>query len=241
MNLPAEVVQTDQRLQRSADELAKLRWHWTLDESNPDRVSFREYARQVGRGEQAIRAAANGYQAFLDAGAYGTVRAPGQPQTITDHVELAKMGAERQEAVKAVAKHTGRNVVDVASNKRAEVDAVVNTARERAVERGTTVEHEIERAAEWREKARKTAEREQDEKRKASTLRYIEIEGHVGAAMQRLRKVLTSAELVDFTNEERELIADSLGKLRALLNLIDLRITGQTDVDWDSEFEKLVS
>ena len=236
-NLPAEVIKTDKRLTKATDELAKMRWEWTLDQSNPDRVSFSAYARQVGANEATIRVMANGYAAWLT-DSYVDVRTPGKPQTVSDHIELAKMGAERQVAVKAVAKHSGASVTNVAGHKRAEVDAVVHTARERAVDRGTTVEHEIERAAEWREKARRSAKREQDEKREQATMRYIEIEGDIGAAMQRLRKILNAAD-VGFSEEERELIVESLGRLRALMNLIDVRIAGKVDIDWDAELAKI--
>jgi hypothetical protein len=240
-NLPTDVVQQDRTLQKAADELAKLRWHWTLDESNPDRVSFREYARQVSSHEKSVRAMAHGYAAFVQTSAGPGARIPGEPQTVTDHIELAKMGEERQDAVKAVAAATGEAVSTVSKHKREEVNDVLNTARERAIERGTTVEHETQRAAEWRAKARKAAEREQDGRKRRSTMRFVEIEGHVGAAMQRLRRILESAQDVDFTDEERELLTESLGKLRALLNLIDMRIAGETKIDWDAELERLVN
>ena len=241
-NLPTEVVERDRRLQRSADELMELRWHWTLDESNPDRVGFSEYGRQVGRGEAAIRRDANAWAAWRESQtSSGSGRTPGTPQTPTDYRELSRLGSERQEAAKAVAQATGEAVSSVARAKREEVDAVLSTARERAVDRGTTVEHEIQRAAEWRTKTRKAAEREKDERRKRSTMRFVEIEGHIGAAMQRLRKVLDTSQDVDFNDEERELITESLAKLRSLLNLIDVRITGNTDIDWDAEFERTFS
>jgi hypothetical protein len=109
-NLPTEVVQQDRTLQKAADDLAQLRWHWTLDESNPDRVSFREYARQVGVHKKSVGAMANGYAAYITAGGGDVPPTPGEPQSVTDHIELANMGAERQDAVKAVAKATGASV-----------------------------------------------------------------------------------------------------------------------------------
>jgi len=239
--LPTEVVAADRRLQRSADDLMQLRWHWTLDEANSDRVGFSAYAREVGVSEGAVRNAAHAWADYVRSDSYAGVRTPGAPQTPDDFRELRKLSGDRQEAAKAIASVTGVPVGNVAKHKRDEVDAVVSTARERAVDRGTTVEHEIERAADWRAKARKAAEREQDEKKKAHGLRYIEIEGHVGAAMQRLRKILDAADDVQFTDEERELLTESLGKMRALLNLIDLRIAGETNIDWDAEFEKLAN
>lgn len=241
MTLPIEVVKEDKRLTKAGEELAKLRWHWTLDKSNPARVGFREYARMVGRDDTAIKRHADGYAAWLAVGADDAVSTPGEPTTIGDFVELAKMNVERQEAAKAVAKHSGRSVSNVGMHHRAEIDAVVSTARERALDRGTKVEDEIERTAAWRERSRKAAERERDAKRKASTLRFIEIEGHIGGAMQRLRKVLDVSEGVEFTEEELELVVASLAKLRALLGLIDMRIAGTTDVDWDEELKGLVN
>lgn len=238
-SLPAEVVETDQRLARSADELMALRWHWTLDESNPDRISKSEYARQVGRDEATIRRDANAWAAWLEQESAGNGRELGTPQTPSDFKELSKLSGERQEAAKAIAAATGKTPANVSANRRDEVDAVLNRARNRAEERGTRVEDEIGRAAEWQTKARKTAERDRREKRDAHGMRYIEIEGHVGAAMQRLRRVLEIGEGVDFDADETDLIAEALGKLRALLSLIDLRITGTTDIDWDAELERM--
>ena len=69
VNLPAEVVETDHRLDMAASKtreaLAKHRWHWTLDETNPDRVSIRNYADAVGRHETVVRRHANGYAEWI--------------------------------------------------------------------------------------------------------------------------------------------------------------------------------
>jgi hypothetical protein len=244
MTLPNRVIEKDRTLRRSADELMKLRWHWTLDETNGKRVGFSEYARQVGTDEARIRGDAKAwgkYQQMKDSAPGGLIACPGAPQTPDDFREMEKLSEERQLAARAVARNTGKSVGNVAKHKKEEVSAVVNTARERAADRGTTVEHEIERAADWRAKAANAAQREKDERRRRSTAAFIKIEGDIGAAIQRLRKVLTAAEDVDFSDEESELIAAALGKLRALLNLIDLRIAGETDIDWDAEFEKLTS
>ncbi len=56
--LPLEVVQEDTELEtrigRMSERLSQLRWHWTLDESNSDRVSFRQYGRDVGKDHSVI-------------------------------------------------------------------------------------------------------------------------------------------------------------------------------------------
>lgn len=54
------------------------------------------------------------------------------------------MGAERQETVKAVAAATESTISHVTRHMRDEVAAVLSDARERALDKGTTVEHEIE-------------------------------------------------------------------------------------------------
>ena len=56
--LPSEVVEKDKQLDgeiaRKVGELMELRWHWTLDETNPDRVTVAAYGRAVGRARQVI-------------------------------------------------------------------------------------------------------------------------------------------------------------------------------------------
>ena len=44
--------------------LAYHRWHWTKDESNPERVSIEAYARQVGKHESDIRKYVHAYELF---------------------------------------------------------------------------------------------------------------------------------------------------------------------------------
>ncbi len=64
--LAAEVITTDHQLEQIADrasgQLARHRWHWTLDESNPARVSVGEYAKAVGRAYSTIRVMALGFE-----------------------------------------------------------------------------------------------------------------------------------------------------------------------------------
>lgn len=239
-NLPTEVIDRDRKLQRSADELMELRWHWTLDETNPNRVGLREYGRQVGTHNSRISRDANAWADYLAAqSAAGASSTVGAAQTPSDFRELRNLNAERQEAAQAIAAARGTSTGNVARHGRDEVDAVLNTARERAVDRGTTIDHEIKRAAEWREKARKAARQEKDERREAQTMRYVQFEGLIGKAMQSLRTILDESKDVNLDDELRELLTHSLADLRALLNLIDLRITGETEIDWDSELQKL--
>jgi len=65
MSSPAPASKASRALEKSAEsaseQLAKHRWHWTLDETNPERVSLRAYARDVGRAESIVRKYANSY------------------------------------------------------------------------------------------------------------------------------------------------------------------------------------
>lgn len=240
MTLSNSVIAEDQRLDtaatRSSEELAQHRWHWTLDESNPNRVTFVEYAAAVGRSHVTISKQANGYAAWFAEQGREEVPLHG----LAEHVERANIGAEKQQAIDAVAKATGKTFQAIRKGGADVVRDVLSTARER-VERGNdaTMEDAIQRVAEDRARHERTQERVQSESKARHTFRYVELEGHIAYAMRRLREALDVAQDVPFEDEERELIADSLAKLRAVLNLIDVRVTGTTMVDWDSELAKL--
>jgi hypothetical protein len=108
----------------ASEELAKHRWHWTLDESNPKRVSLRQYAKDVNRGYATIKTQANGYAAWVEGE---------RSRPLSDEITLANMGEERQAATEAVAKATGKSVNTMrAGQNRKEVTEVLHTARDRA-------------------------------------------------------------------------------------------------------------
>jgi hypothetical protein len=252
MALPKTVVKKDRDLMSDYEsvgmEIMELRWHWTLDASNPKRVSIREYAHEVGRGISIIRADANGWRDKLadDAkaaeGGYDIVTA----KTAGDYREMAKLSEVKRTAAEAMAKARGTSVSNIAANKREDLTAVVNRARERAERKGRAdteaVLEEIEAVVEWDAKAAATQERLDAEHRANHTSRWLNIEADLAVAMQRLRKVLNTAEGVGFTDDEREFITEALGKCRALMNLIDLRIAGEApDIDWDAELQKIAN
>lgn len=231
--LPNEVVATDARLEeqrnRSLEDLARHRWRWTLDESNPERVTIREYARQVGRSKPAIAKMVNGYAAW----SVGT-----DPFPLPEAIERAAVGIEKESVIDAVA--SAENLTFETARKRYDdVREVRTMAQERAERRGTTVEEEARGVAEERVKERQANKQREQQHKAAHSLRYVEIEGHLAAAQRRLTSALNTAQDVGWDGDEIELIADSVAKIRALLNLIDMRITGEASVDWDAEMEKL--
>lgn len=237
MTLPKKVIAEDRRLDATAvsaqEQLAELRWHWTLDESNPDRVSFRAYAEAVGLNNTAIRAMANGYATWSADASVST-------RTLTDCIELAKLSTTKQAATEATAQAMGLSVTAVASGHRDKVKETVASATEAAERKGTSVEEEIPRIAQAHETQRKSAAKQRAEHKQNHSLRYIQIEGHLAAAKDRLGKALDVAHDVELADEEVELIVDMLRQVNVALRMLDARFVGESGADWDAEAEKLL-
>ena len=237
----ADFVARDRELEsaqeKTTEALAEHRWHWTLDESNATRVSIEEYARRVARARSTIYEQAHGYASWISRRSGPTV--PGAPVSLTDHIRHAGLGADRAEAVQAVAAATGKSFGNVRTHHIPEVREVLATAQDRAERKGTTVSEELPAVAEWREKGRQAARQERDE-RNVSAFRLVEFEGHLGAAVRRLRQALALAREIDFTDDEVQLMEGTLSTLRTVIELVDLRITGKTGVDWDAAFAEVM-
>lgn len=91
-------VEAEREAAESASEsLAEHRWHWTLDESNRERVTVSTYARAIGKAQSTVFAQVNGYAAYR-----GT-----SIGTLSEAIERANIGAERQAVTDAVADARG--------------------------------------------------------------------------------------------------------------------------------------
>src|SRR6266568_1295492 len=126
VNLPQSVVTEDHRLEKAAEsstrELMKLRWHWTMDESNAKRVSMRAYARSVEREHSVISRDARAYVVTLSS-----------PRTSpTEARERAAMSVETFSATESVAKARGLEFTTVRQDRPVEVRRVRELASERA-------------------------------------------------------------------------------------------------------------
>ena len=234
-DLAPKVVRDDHRLEEATEKnreaLARHRWHWTLDESNPDRVAVREYAREVGRGEVTVRDMVHGYAAW-------TVR--GAPRAgLADDLERAKLHGDTLVATEAVAEAKGISVGAARRHHAPEVREVKAAAVERAERRGTKPADEMKNVAQDRSKAREQAKRATAERKERHTAVYLSIEGKIATASGYLQDVLTVTEGVEFSADERELLVHSIAKLRALLGLLDTRLGVATDTDWDAELARL--
>ena len=236
--LPAAAVAEDARLEgaaeRSVVDLAHHRWHWTLDESNPDRVTFTEYAAAIHRHRVTVAKQAKGYADWMLREG-DSLRGP-----LSEYVDRANISEERQAAIEAVAVATGTSFQVARQGRTEDVKSVLAVAREK-VERGTAADmtEGIEKAGADLKRSITSEKKQGEDRKERHSLRYVAMEGHIANAMRRLREALAEAQDVPFTDEERELIADSLAKLRAVLNLIDIRVTGTTTVDWDAELAKM--
>jgi hypothetical protein len=235
MGLAKNVIQEDHRLDKASSEAAERlmghRWHWTLDDSNPDRVSFREYSRAVGRDERTIRTDAHAYVGLQEAGA--GARTPSEAR------ERAKMGTETAVAMEAVAAARGIGIQQARQARPVEGRRVRDIARQRAEDHGTSVEEEAPKVAEWIVKSEQVDQRRTAERKQKLGLRFVEMEGKLMKARGALVEALNVAHEVPWGDEERELLSATVENVKALLKLIDVALAGAADVDWDAELAKI--
>jgi hypothetical protein len=236
--LPAEVVEADHRLEKATDsaseKLARHRWHWTLDESNPGRVSLRAYARAIGRQFATVRGYAEGYRTFAD---------PGTRISLSEAIERARLSQERETLVEAVA---DANQVEFTTARRQYGSDVarVREAVEREVERRPAMTTE-ERADTARQVAKNfarsraaDAQWKEDQKRRR-TGRYIELDASLTKVKRLLTDSIQTARDVEFDTDEVELLEVALESVRSVLALLHAAIAGRANVDWDAEMQRL--
>jgi hypothetical protein len=124
MTLPDSVIKLDHELSSSTSMLIEVRWHWTLDESNPERVSISEYGRRVGVSQRTISAFAHARILLVD----------GRAKTAQEAIERAHMSEETQAAAEAVAEIHGVSFGSASKYYRDDIRFVRELAREQAEE-----------------------------------------------------------------------------------------------------------
>jgi len=241
MEIPRSVVETDHRLEgahdRASEELAQHRWQCILNPDGP-RYPIRQYARAVGRNYATVARYAKGWALYVERQASGP-RA-GAAFTLQDAIRQSEMSAENQEFAEAIAEGSGKPVAQVSrGDNRHKMHEIVGHAKERAERRGTNPVDEARNIATHQRQSKEMDERNRKAKAKARSLRFVEIEGDLAAAKRRLLHALRTAEGVGFAEEEMELIRDTISTVQAILQLLDLRMAGTPDVDWDGELQKL--
>ena len=233
-HLPQSAIEQDHRLEASTEEasqrLAQHRWHWTLDESNADRVSIREYARQVGRSQRLIQSYVTGYASWKV-----TTRA----SSLGEEIERAKVGVEKEAAIEAVAEARGMTFTNIRQRHGDDVRQVRDVARATAESKGTSVTDEIPEAARRLVATEESEAQQRVERQERHGVRWVEVDGHVAKAIESLRRARIAASGVPFDDEERDLLRNDLHKVIAIAQLIDSQLVG-TVLDWDAELTKIM-
>lgn len=238
--VPQSVVDKDHELEgrheRASELLAKHRWRQTLDPAGPQ-YPMREYARAVERNYNTVKRYAKGYALYTERMAEPP---RGSTFTIQDAIRLADQSAEMQEFSEAIAEGSGRPIAQVArGDNRRRTREIIGQAQERAERRGTNPVDEAREIAERQRRSRELAARQRRERAQARSTRYLSVEGHLAGAQRRLRQAMDEAVNVEFSDEEMELLRTTIDQIKALLRLLDLRMAGEADVDWDAELAGL--
>jgi len=233
--LPPEVIATDNRLEKAeskaSEALAKHRWHWTLDESNSERVPIREYAREVARSQRQIDAQAKGYANWIGDAGTGV--------TLANCIERARMGAETAVVAEAIAEARGIGIQQVRKTRGNEVRRMRDWAREKAESKGTSVEEEVHSLVEYQIRTEQADVRRAEHKERFRTFEFLGLEVDLDKARKNLLEALDKAKAMEWGDEEIELLTEMVGKIKALLGLIDMALTGTVDVDWDAELASI--
>lgn len=241
MSIPVEVIRQDHELEATSDavgsKLAELRWHWTLDELNPSRVGFREYGRAVGRNESTIRRYVKAHQ--MRQGLPQDGADPRGQMSFTDALERASVSAETEAATEAVADAHGISLSHARKTRQEEIKRVRGWAERRVAEKGTAFSEEVPGIAEFVKRGQDAEQRRKAERKERVSLRAIELEGLLGKMKRTGVQALNLAAEIEWGDEERELLAATVGNVRALVELIDLALTNAASVDWDAELEKM--
>lgn len=239
MKIPQSVIEQDRQLdgvaEHSTEELARHRWHQTLDPDGPG-YSITAYAAAVGKGEATIRRYVNGFVSMLTNGG-----------TITDALATANMSGRKRAVAETLADVDGVSaavVVKRRNNTGRSVANITEQAEERVERSGQPVTDEAVAAearaiAERQKQTREMEARNESNRKSKSSLRFISIEGKLAGAKRKVSDALAEAEGVDFTDEEMELLRSTVSSINAILTLLDLRMAGTPDIDWDAELEKI--
>jgi hypothetical protein len=196
----------------------------------------REYARAVGVSHEAIRVYARAYELWWkdsEGGNRAVARTPG------DYLGLAKVTGDQRIALDAVAEAKGVAVQTAERHHRAEVKRVKQAiADEPDTDRRQRKAQSIAQSFEANHQRQSN---ERQTRRANKTRAYLDLERELDKARRALAAALTIASEAKLDNDCMELITDSAGKVKSLLKLIDLAVTGKVEIDWDAEMKRLVS
>lgn len=238
--IPQAVIEEDHRLQteksRAGEALARHRWHWITDESNPERVTLSAFARAVGVSKQLISVDVNAYLLVVQRQAE-----TGERIKIGEARRRVMVSAEKEAVTDAIAKARGLKYATVSQERPHEVREVLQIARERRdrkVEKGidTTVEEEAIDAAKFVASVEHTITRISDEHLAARDFRFIDVHGYLCGALRQLGLASKLAGQLDWPTEERELLEEVASKVKLAIEDVQARIAGarKAYVNWDA-------
>jgi len=235
--LPVEVIEQDHALERGVEvksaELAKLRWHWTLDESNPERVRIVDYAHAVEQNASAISRYANLHKELI--------KSSGRIESFNDAYERAQMSTETEAVVDAVAEARGNLNTHQVRRNTIEVSAVRAAARELAEEKGTSVAEEAPQVARRRARADAAASKSAENMRELRdhAVGYALLDGLLSKVIQDMRDFLVEADNTQLEDEYRDDIRKRLDHVREMVNTAEAKLLKGAAIDWDSELLKI--
>lgn len=193
-SLPKEVIDLDHELdgryQQARGELARHRWHWTLNPDNAGRVTTRAYARQVERSHVTVYAHARGYAIWLERqGVRGTPNT-GRTLSLDDGIELARMSDERGMVAELLAERFGTTVETIRKRYRNEIENVLHAARATAEREETSFDEEVGDVVKAVEPKLFTGEQHSQRRSGAQQNPVAECERRTGAAQAHARAIV---------------------------------------------------
>jgi len=238
--IPQSVVDKDHELDtrtvRASEALAKHRFEQILDPTGPQHA-IRAYARAVGRNESVISRFAKGYKLYLERQADDSRVIT---LTILDAIELARQSADQQVFTEAIAEGAEEPVQRIAHpGQRHRRSAIIDQARERAERHGTDAVDEAREIAGRSRLTRESEKKHRKEKAARSSVRFVVAEGKLAKAKRAVLDAMKELEGVDMSDDEMVLMRATVANLTALLNLLDLRLAGSPDIDWDADLARL--
>jgi hypothetical protein len=78
-----------------------------------------------------------------------------------------------------------------------------------------------------------------EQRRQQHSARYFEVEGELAKAKRGLTEALRDVEDVPFSDDERDWLVADVERIKALADLVKLRLGGSLDVDWDGELARI--
>jgi len=208
LTLPDEVIELDHRLSGSSTLLMEVRHHWTLDESNPERVSLGEYGRRVGVAQRVVSAYAHGYILLHE----------GKAATAQEAIERAHMSEETAAVTEAVARVHGVSFGVASKYYRYDVRFVREEARERAEELDTDFWTALEDAVE--QLRQRVAHRGGGEPSSHSRA-FINIDARLIVARDKIRSCVAEVREAQFRGEEEDSLSGRLDEVRRALGELE--------------------